>query len=368
MKVTRITGLKYNLVRVGMIANIWWVGVKLYKNPITAFNVVKGLVQRFSKLMGRKKLIRGFHSQGKYYWDMYNPGWPSKAFDSFFKMHLIEEQPISTDQIPLRRLIMAITKRCPLNCEHCSEAATLHTKDILTYDQLIGIVDPKVEHGVGQLIYSGGEPLSRFNDLVNMLDRYKDRCDQWIYTSAYGLTAEKARKLKLAGLDGAAVSLDHHDPKAHDLFRRSEKSFEWVVEGIKNLNQEGILVSLNVCPTKEYIESGEVEKIIELAKSLDVQMVNFVEPRAVGNYEGQNVELDEKHKKILLGLTQKYNFDHKYLNYPTVLFPAGYRKNISCGGGRSYLFMDYDGSLYPCPFCKTKMPKVKTQTEVCEAV
>ena len=367
MIISKISGVKYNLVRLGMLVNIWWIGCKTYKNPITSIKVVRLLVQNFTRMIGQKKLVRAFKVDKLYYWDIFNPGWPSPGFNAFFKSHLLELKPVTGEEQLLRRLIVAITKRCPLQCEHCSEAATLYQKDILTYQEYIDKIDPFVEKGIGQLVFSGGEPLSRFEDLILILNRYRDRCDQWIYTSAFGLNLEKAIQLKAAGLNGVAISLDHHIKEEHNKFRGNQKSYDWVLEGIKSAQEAGLLVSLNVCPTKEYIESGGPEKLIELGKELNVSIIVFLEPRAVGNFENKDVELQEVHKEQLSELSNKYNFQKSNLDYPTVLFPAGYRKALSCGGGKSYLFLDFDGTLYPCPFCKTKMPEIKTKESLCIA-
>lgn len=300
---------------------------------------------------------------------MFNPGFPSKSFDSFFTSHLLEESPINEkDVFPIRRLIIAITKRCPLSCEHCSEADTLYQKDVLSVNEFKTRIDKYTNNGLGQIIYSGGEPLSRLDDLLTLLSTYNNRLDQWVYTSGFGLTPEMAKKLKEAGLNGAAISLDHYNEDAHNIFRGNRKSYYWVVEAIKNLQAEGVLVAINVCPTRQLVESGGAEKMVALANELNVPMVNFLEPRAVGNYQNKNVEYEKMHFDTLLNLSHNYNFDRSNFKYPTVLFPAGYRGKVPCGGGKSYMFLDYDGTLYPCPFCKVKMPEVRTkQEELCEA-
>ncbi|WP_296700713.1 radical SAM protein [Algoriphagus sp.] len=362
-----VTKVEYEIVRLLMVINIWWLGIKLYKNPLTAFKVVKQLIADFQEMIGNKKLVRAFKIDGKYAWDMFNPAWPSPGFNTFFRSHLQEIKPTSPDQLGLRRLLIAITKRCPLSCEHCSEGATLYNRDVLSCDEFIHRIDKYVQQGVGQLIYSGGEPLSRFEDLLTFLDRFNTKCDQWIYTSGFGLTLEKARELKKAGLNGAAISLDNHIEQNHNTFRGSSKSFYWVHEAVKNLQEIGVLVALNVCPTKSYIESGGVEELIELAKKWNVPIVNLLEPRAVGNYQDKEVELEIHHKERLKKLSNQFNFSQDFLVYPTVLYPAGYRSAKPCGGGISYLFLDYDGTLYPCPFCKVKMPKVPKKTALCEA-
>lgn len=367
MKSRRVKSFEYDMVRLGMLSTIWWQGVKLYKNPITSAKVTRLMIQRFTKLMGKKKLVRGFKVDGKYHWDMFNPAWPSPGFNAFFRAHLLEERQTKVEQATLRRLIIAITKRCPLQCEHCSEAATLYKQDVLTLDEMIVKIDPIVERGVGQLVFSGGEPIARLNDLLALLNRYKSKCDQWIYTSGFGLTLDVAKKLKAAGLHGAAISLDHYSEEKHNAFRGSKRSFQWVIDAIKNLQQVGILVSINACPTRELVESGGVEELIKVAKDNNVPIVNLLEPRAVGNYEGKDIEYDQFHKDALMDLVNKYNFDKSLFEYPTVLFPAGYRGKVPCGGGLSYIFMDYDGQFYPCPFCKTKMSKVESQENLCAA-
>lgn len=367
MKIRRIKTFEYNVVRSLMLLNLWWIGCKLFKNPMKSIKIIRSLITRFSKIMGSNKLVRAFYVDGKYYWDMFNPGWPSKGFNTFFKSHLIEEAIDVQPDNSYRRLLIAITKRCPLQCEHCSEIKTLYKKDVLTLNQYQDKIDKFIKNGVGQLVYSGGEPISRLDDLISLIGRYKGKCDQWIYTSAFGLNMDVAKKLKQAGLNGAAISLDHHLESEHNKFRGNSKSYLWALQGIKNLQEVGILVSLNVCPTKDYVDSNGVEEIIKLAKNLNIPIVNILEPRAVGNYEGKDVEYLPEHINKIRHISSKYNFNSKFFNYPTVLFPAGYRDKIPCGGGKSYLLLDYDGTLYPCPFCKVKMPDLKSSETLCQA-
>ncbi|QNA44677.1 radical SAM protein [Lacibacter sediminis] len=363
----RIGSIEYDIVRLLALCNVWWIGCKIYRNPIKSIRVLIKMIRNINKMIVVKKLVRAFKVDGKYVWDMFYPSWPSAGFNSFFKNHLLETEPVTGREQTLRRLMIAITKRCPLQCEHCSEAATLYNKDVLSYDQFIERIEPYVQQGVGQLVFSGGEPLSRYDDLLLFLRHFKDRCNQWIYTSGYGLTLEKAKQLKAAGLDGAAISLDHHLEDGHNKFRGNQKSYYWVLEAIKNLQTAGVFVAINVCPSKEYIESGGVPKLIDLCKQLGVPVINLLEPRAVGNYQDKDVELQQSHKDHLKQLSDQFNFNKTYYTYPTVLFPAGLRKTMPCGGGRIYMFLDYDGTLYPCPFCKVKLSSYQPKTSVCLA-
>ncbi len=362
----RITGVEYNLVRLFMIINVWWIGTKAYGHPLKSFQVVAAMLKRIDRMFDGKMFVRAFKINKKYVLHAYHPAWPSRAFNSFFISRLHEIEPISKNHTSLRRLFVAITKQCPLQCEHCSEAETLYQQDILSYDELKDRIESFVHRGVSQLVYSGGEPLSRFHDLEKLVSYFQKDCDQWIYTSGYGLTAHKAKTLKRAGLRGAAISLDHHLEDYHNDFRGSDKSFSWVLEALRNFNDAGIMTALNVCPTKRYITSFDFEDYMKLAKKLQVPIINIIEPRSVGNYSGKNVELDWEHKDLLLRICYKYNFNKALRDFPTVVYPAVFGKSLPCGGGRSYLFLDFDGKVYPCPFCKVHpVADVSAQENFC---
>lgn len=365
MHMRRVTGVEFNLIKVLMVINIWWIGTRIYRNPVKAIRVMAMLLKNFKSLNGDKKPFRAYHINGKYVRGIFNPHWPSKAFNSFFTNVLHEIEPISKQHTSLRRLLIAITKKCPLHCEHCCEADTLYQHDILSYEQLKDKIDAFVRQGVGQLVYSGGEPLSRFDDLTKLISCFQKDCNQWIYTSGYGLTPQKAKALRQAGLNGAAISLDHHIEENHNTFRRNNKSYYWVKEAVKNCNREGIMTALNVCPTQEYMQHYDLNDYFKLAKELNVQVVNIIEPRSVGNYHNKNVTLTHEQKNQLYELSHTYNFERSMADFPTVAYPASYKRTLPCGGGRSYLFMDFDGKLYPCPFCKVQVSDVSLDRKNC---
>jgi MoaA/NifB/PqqE/SkfB family radical SAM enzyme len=348
----RVSGVEFQMVRVALLSNILINGSVMYRNPGKAIKATRLMLSKFRNAVEGQESKKAFYINGRYTWDMFNPGWPSKAFNTFFNTHLREYIPIESKPSILRRILIAITKKCPLSCEHCSEGDTLNDSDQMSLQQYYDYLDRFVEDGAAQLVYSGGEPLNRFADLLKMLERYQKNCDQWIYTSGYQLTLEKAKQLKKAGLNGAAISLDHHIPELHNLFRGNSKSFKWVEDAVKNCKEAGILVALNSCITKAYLESDGVPNLIKLAEEWEVPMVNILEPRAAGNYAQKDVELSDAEKQKLASIIRAYQAKAN-TNNPLLLYPGLLRDKLPCGGGRSYLLLDYDGTLRPCPFCKT---------------
>ncbi|MEZ4775639.1 MAG: radical SAM protein [Bacteroidia bacterium] len=361
-----VRNFEFRAVQVLMFLDIYREGLKLYKNPVKAFRALRALQQHGAQVLAGKKLSKGFKINGKYGWDMFHPLWPSPAFRKFFHHHLEEVFPSGQNKGVLRRLLVAITKKCPLQCAHCSEWDTLNQKDILSREDYEQKIRSMVDYGVSQIVYSGGEPLNRFADLLCLIEKFS-QTSQWIYTSGYGLTPEKAVQLKLAGLEGVAVSLDHHIPEEHNAFRGNSRSFFWVENAVRNCMEAGLFVSVNICPSREYISSGGMDDFMALMRSWNVPSVNILEPRAVGHFAGQDVELREEEKKILDKCFFKYNFSLPFDDYPVLTYPGISRKYVKCGGGISYLLLDYDGTLRPCPFCKTPMESPANREVLCEA-
>lgn len=357
--------VEFKWVQLRMLFRIWQQGNALYGNPFKSFEALRALLEHGKKVNNGYPLRKGFRINDQYGWDMFHPLFPGAAFDQFFYQHLEEIRPSGSGKAVLRRLLVAITKKCPLQCEHCSEWDTLNGTDVLSLHELKSKIAEMVHLGASQIVYSGGEPLNRFSDLLALTEHFRNQ-SQWIYTSGYGLTEEKAFLLKDAGLEGIAVSLDHHIPEMHNQFRNNAKAWNAAMDAIQYALAAGFPVALNVCPQRAYIRNGEMEKFLHMAKDLGVHMVNILEPRAVGHWAEADVELESEDVEILTNLFARQN-DPEYATHPILTYPGLARKNTPCGGGLSYLLLDYDGTLRPCPFCKTPIREVQRSQSLCEA-
>jgi len=94
----------------------------------------------------------------------------------------------------------------------------------------------------------------------------------------------------------------------------------------------------------------------ELAKSMGVSFIQMLEPRAVGHYDGKDVLLDAVHTRILEEFYLKMNYRRKFRKYPIVCYHGYYQRRTGCfGSGNRSVYVDTDGDLHACPFCRTKM-------------
>src|SRR3546814_3029083 len=66
---------------------------------------------------------------------------------------------------------------------------------------------------------------TRTDTLFPYTTLFRSESDVWIQTAGIGLSSEKARRLRDAGVAGLSLSLDHCDAAEHDRFRGLPGSF-----------------------------------------------------------------------------------------------------------------------------------------------
>ncbi|MCX7970600.1 MAG: GTP 3',8-cyclase MoaA [Negativicutes bacterium] len=118
-------------------------------------------------------------------------------------------------------LRVSVTDRCNFRCWYCMPASGIRQLDmaeILSFEEISGIVGILAEQGINTIRLTGGEPLVRRGivRLVEMLSAVAGSCDLAMTTNG-SLLAPLASGLRVAGLRRLNISLDSPDP---DQFRR----------------------------------------------------------------------------------------------------------------------------------------------------
>ena len=345
-----------NLLKAKVLWQFYRISLELTKSPRRALKLLLELNQKYQKALGQDFLTKVAKVGTRYYWRLGAPGFPSSAANTAYKNELKRFLPNGAPS-GLRSLLFAITKQCPLHCEHCFEWDNLNQKEELSTEQIIQIVKDYQEYGTSQILLSGGETMLRVNDVYRVLKAAKpDSSDFWVLTSGLGLTEERAHRLKAAGLTGVMVSLDHFDPAEHDRFRGYEGAYDWAVQGIVNANKAGLVTTISLCPTRSFTTKENLRAYLELANKLGATFIQIVEPRAAGRYKGQAVDLEPEHLAILDEFYLTYNADPAYRNYPIINYIGHLQRSEGCSGsGNRFVYIDTDGDAHICPFCGDKV-------------
>jgi MoaA/NifB/PqqE/SkfB family radical SAM enzyme len=253
-------------------------------------------------------------------------------------------------------VLLAITRRCELRCQHCYERHNIGTGHEIPLSRLKEIVAQVQKHGVSTLVLTGGEPMNRFDDLLELVaSADPNLSDIHVHTSGHGVTMERALALRDAGLIGAAVGLDDVDPARHDDLRGQTGSHGEALRALRCFRSAGLLTYVNVCATPTMIRSGDLWRYAELVRALGVGFIQLLEPRPCGGYLHRDGEilLTTEDRKQLVEFFQAMNTRREYRDYPIVHYVAYAESPAQRGcmmGGLSHLYMDSRGNLNPCVF------------------
>lgn len=311
-----------------------------------------------SVLKLRKKLLlnKVASFNGQYYSTLTIPAFPSPAFDNMVSKGGLNFGSYGTSlKKNIESAFLAITSDCPNNCSHCYEKHNLYNNSEIPVEKWIKITDTLQQRGTNIIILTGGEPLARFDDLLRILKAGdKNLSDFHLHTSGNLLTKEKALLLKEAGLKAAAVGFDDHEPERFEVLRQ-KGMYTHAINALKIFNEAGIVTYVNLCASKEFINSGSLYEYYEVVKKLNVSFIQLLEPRPCGGFlnADDSVLLNDEEKKTLTDFTKKINYNKKHRNGPIVYYVAhieGKKQMGCCMGGISHFAIDSAGNVNPCVF------------------
>ena len=281
------------------------------------------------------------------------PPAPSPAFD---RMISSQVAALTKRRIP-DQVSIAIIRSCPNDCLHCS--APSRTGDVLSSEDIKRVIGEALDLGSYMISFDGGEPMLR-RDLPDLAAHVDDRAISASFTSGYGLTEERARSLKGAGLYAVRVSIDSPHPEEHDRFRGREGAFSDALTGIRNGLAGGLLVDLFMVASPLNID--DLEDAYSLAAELGVHELSLYDIVAVGRWSSHS---DEVLSKGDVDRLRRFHQEKNRLSegprvsaFPYLLGP----EMFGCFAGRRWLHVDASGDVLPCAYMPISFGNVREKS------
>lgn len=281
---------------------------------------------------------------------------PSANFFSRLAFRVIQNR--STPNL----MSFAVNDQCNANCEHCSFFTSVDdkTKKVLDTAESKKVIADAQELGVSVINFVGGEPLMRPDlcDLIRSVD--KSLSTTILFTNGW-LLRDRTDGLKKAGLDGIYVSIDSADPKIHDKKRGVEGIFNKSIEGIKYAKKKGFSMGISCCIDEKDYRNGELDRIIELAKSLKIHEVVVFDALPVGRYKTrEDLKQQKEWLEDMIEYVKKYNTDESYPGILIYAYATSHRA-VGCSGGTSYFYVTPYGEICPCDFNHARFGSVREE-------
>ncbi len=246
-------------------------------------------------------------------------------------------------------LRISVTDRCNLRCVYCMGDEGIEQfshEDILSYEEIIKIVEAGAEMGISKIRITGGEPLVRKGivDLIQQIAAVPGISDLAMTTNGI-LLPKYAADLKAAGLNRVNISLDSLDP-GH--FRKITRcgDLSQTMAGIESaLELDLSPVKLNVVLMKD-INHSEVPAFLQLALNKPLH-VRFIEYMPIGDH-------DSSYKKHYLPLSYIEEVARKS-GLPLTPMPlpggAGPAESYTIPGGKGTIGLIHPISKHFCNTC-----------------
>ena len=166
-----------------------------------------------------------------------------------------------------RLIFWEVTKGCNLRCIHCRATATeLSSPTDLPTAKALDIIDQIAAHSNPILVLSGGEPLYR-SDIFQLAKYANDKgLRVALATNGTLVTKEVARMIADSGVKRVSISLDGADAMTHDSFRGIPGAFDAALHGLRNLQQVGMSVQINMTIARH--NADQLPRVLELAKTV----------------------------------------------------------------------------------------------------
>lgn len=253
-------------------------------------------------------------------------------------------------------LRVSVTDFCNLRCSYCMPQGGVQPKkreEILTLEEIYAITRLFVELGVDKVRLTGGEPMVRpgLDGLVYSLGRLEKIKDLTMTTNGT-LLADRAKKLKEAGLDRVNISLDSLNP---EVFKKlTGGDLAPVLRGIDSALDAGLGVKINTVLLKG-INDREAQDFAELTRKWPVD-VRFIELMPIGD----NMLFSKRHYLSCQAITEMLELEqekNQELSSPATLYRyrggqgrIGLIRPLSCSfcGECNRLRLSSQGKLRPC--------------------
>jgi AdoMet-dependent heme synthase len=278
------------------------------------------------------------------------------------------------------------TRACALSCRHCRASAmpTSHPLELTPVESL-NLLEDIASFGqpMPHLVLTGGDPLRR-TDIFDLIAKARELGIDVSITPAAGpdLTREMIFRLRDAGIDSIALSLDASTAEAHDAIRQVPGCFAKTMQAAQWCGEAGIPLQINTLLSSE--TASDLPAVYRLLHEFPVMRWSLFFLIAVGRGK-QLAEVTPEQAEEIMGwvydLSKKAPFQIKTTEAPSYrrvakdrmqedgLTPEQMRKSSVHRGygirdGNGITFVSHLGDVYPSGFLPLKAGNIRLQNLV----
>ena len=253
-------------------------------------------------------------------------------------------------------ILLDPTSACNLSCTGCW-ASEYGNKLNLSFDEIDSIITQGKEIGIFMYIYTGGEPLVRKNDIIELCKRHND-CVFLAFTNATLIDEEFAKQIREVKNFVPAISIEG-DKEATDS-RRGDGTYEKVVHAMEILRRYKVPFGASTCYTSANYESITDDEYFDRLISFGAKFAWFFHYMPIGNDAVPELLLNPEQRETV------YRKIRDVRNRKSIFLIDFQNDGEYIGGciagGRDYFHINPNGDVEPCVFIHYSDSNIREKT------
>lgn len=253
-------------------------------------------------------------------------------------------------------ILLDPTSACNLHCTGCW-AAEYGNRLNLSYEEMDDIICQGKELGVYLYIYTGGEPLVRRKDLIQLCEQHAD-CVFLCFTNATLIDEAFADEMLRVGNFVPAISLEGSEEATDG--RRGNGVYQKVMDALALLRRKKLVYGISSCYTSVNYESITSEEYLDSLIDMGAYFIWYFHYMPVGNDAAPHLMPTPEQRRGIYERIRRYRSEKP-------LFAMDFQNDAEyvggcIAGGRRYLHINANGDIDPCVFVHYSDSNIREQT------
>ena len=256
-------------------------------------------------------------------------------------------------------ILMDPTSACNLHCTGCW-AAEYGNKLNLSYEELSNVVKQGKEIGVYFYMFTGGEPLVRKKDIIQLCEEHHE-CQFLAFTNGTLVDEAFCQEMKRVGNLALAISLEG-SPEVNDL-RRGAGVYGKVMHTMELLKENGLIFGTSICYTSKNCESVTSKEFVKLMVDKGCRYAMYFHYMPVGNEASLELLPTPEQRMYINDRIREI----RKLENGEGLFTMDFQNDGEfvggcIAGGRNYFHINANGDAEPCVFIHYSGANIRTHS------
>lgn len=241
-------------------------------------------------------------------------------------------------------ILMDPTSACNLHCTGCW-AAEYGNHMNLTYEEMDDIVNQGVELGTYVYLFTGGEPLVRKKDIIQLCENHPD-CVFSSFTNGTLIDDAFADEMLRVKNFVPAISIEGFEDATD--FRRGDGTYQKIIQAMEILKRKKLPFGISCCYTSANAEVIGSEEYIDYMIELGAKFAWFFTYMPVGKGAVTDLIATAEQREMMYHRIREYR-QTKSL-FTVDFWNDGEYVGGCIAGGRSYCHINANGDIEPCAF------------------